>query len=594
MYPVSEAYNTAAKAISRRIKSRVTFNDSVILDGSRLMNMDYKSSAESTSDVGIGSVCAASVKIQFFMPETPIPLSEAKVVPEVGYELEDGSIEYAPLGVFRVSDYSSSDGYKTISVTAYDALGECGVPYSPKVGFPTTISQFLADVLSQCGVTMSDSVVLPDYQISEPYEGDCKQQIGWVAGLLGKNAKMDRSGKLIFTWYNASDYTIDRSCQKMGGFTRSAEEAFVVNSLLIGQTESQFSYGSGEGVVHPNPYVTEEIGQAVFNAIQGTSFYPCKINWRGNPAVDVGDLLLVETTPGVTVPVAIMSHTMKITGGLSSTVECFAKTDKQRTLTRKPSDIKLEQMYDNVLGAFAAATDKIIGAKGGYFKLTYDDLGFPTGWTISDTPTIQDNTRMWIMSSGGLGYSTDGGKTISKIGITMDGEINGELLTIGSVSQDAVEGLAVAFQVLEDGIYSSVSSTYATKEDLEGLEEVQMEQKTAIEQLSDSVNITIQEKVTELNGKIDGINSITTSTGYTFDADGLRISKDNQEIENKITNEGMYVTRDDVPILTANSDGVKALNLTAEQYLIVGKNSRFEDYTGDSGEARTGCFWIGG
>jgi hypothetical protein len=41
-------------------------------------------------------------------------------------------------------------------------------------------------------------------------------------------------------------------------------------------------------------------------------------------------------------------------------------------------------------------------------------------------------------------------------------------------------------------------------------------------------------------------------------------------------------------MLTADDSGVQAKNLHATTYLIVGKNSRFEDYGG-----RTGCFWIG-
>lgn len=39
--------------------------------------------------------------------------------------------------------------------------------------------------------------------------------------------------------------------------------------------------------------------------------------------------------------------------------------------------------------------------------------------------------------------------------------------------------------------------------------------------------------------------------------------------------------------------GVSAENLHATTWLIVGENSRFEDYTDASGEKRTGCFWIG-
>lgn len=89
---------------------------------------------------------------------------------------------------------------------------------------------------------------------------------------------------------------------------------------------------------------------------------------------------------------------------------------------------------------------------------------------------------------------------------------------------------------------------------------------------------------------VEGIDSVTTATGYTFDKDGLRIHKDGEEIENKLDHTGMYVNRSDENVLTANADGVQAINLTAKQHLIIGTNSRIEDY----GENRTACFYIGG
>lgn len=57
----------------------------------------------------------------------------------------------------------------------------------------------------------------------------------------------------------------------------------------------------------------------------------------------------------------------------------------------------------------------------------------------------------------------------------------------------------------------------------------------------------------------------------------------------KLTEDGMTVFKNDEAVLTANNIGVDALNLHATTYLIVGTNSRFEDY----GDNRTGCFWIG-
>ena len=104
---------------------------------------------------------------------------------------------------------------------------------------------------------------------------------------------------------------------------------------------------------------------------------------------------------------------------------------------------------------------------------------------------------------------------------------------------------------------------------------------------SDSVDIKISKAV-------GGINSITTSTGYSFDQDGLHIQKVvngvAEEMENRLDHTGMYVNRGADNILTANNEGVDAINLRSRQFLIIGDNSRFENYESD----RTACFYIGG
>lgn len=109
---------------------------------------------------------------------------------------------------------------------------------------------------------------------------------------------------------------------------------------------------------------------------------------------------------------------------------------------------------------------------------------------------------------------------------------------------------------------------------------------TSIEQTNESIVVNIR----ELQEK--EIDSITTSTGYTFNADGLTIYRSGEEIKNLLDNTGMYVTRSDDEILTANSDGVNAINLSSRQYLIVGDNSRFENYSNGSDTNRTACFYI--
>ena len=101
---------------------------------------------------------------------------------------------------------------------------------------------------------------------------------------------------------------------------------------------------------------------------------------------------------------------------------------------------------------------------------------------------------------------------------------------------------------------------------------------------ADQVSIAIK------NELMDGVNSVKTITGYTFDDKGMMVSKTNSEMSTQITDDGMKVYRNDMPVLTANNEGVDAVNLKASTHLIVGDRSRFENY----GTNRTGCFWVGG
>lgn len=116
-----------------------------------------------------------------------------------------------------------------------------------------------------------------------------------------------------------------------------------------------------------------------------------------------------------------------------------------------------------------------------------------------------------------------------------------------------------------------------------------------INTLTQKVNATItaDDVRLEVQSQLDnGIDKITTNTGYTFDDEGLTVSKTGSEMTTQITEDGMTVSRDNTALLTANNAGVVATNLHANTYLWIGKYSRFEDY--DAEGSRTGCFWVGG
>ena len=134
----------------------------------------------------------------------------------------------------------------------------------------------------------------------------------------------------------------------------------------------------------------------------------------------------------------------------------------------------------------------------------------------------------------------------------------------------------------EQEIQALVTTTTNQKNELTG----QIETLTkAVEQ-----KITPEDVQILISKTVEGIDSITTSKGYTFNDEGLHIKQSGDEMENRLDHTGMYVNREDDNILTANNEGVDAINLRARQFLIVGDNSRLENYA----EKRTGCFYIGG
>ena len=142
-----------------------------------------------------------------------------------------------------------------------------------------------------------------------------------------------------------------------------------------------------------------------------------------------------------------------------------------------------------------------------------------------------------------------------------------------------------SLQLNTDSISSSVSKLEKeTNDALENMDETISELDTKIEQTAEDVNITI----TDI--KINGVNKVTTDTGFTFNEEGLTVSKSDSDITTTITEDGMIVRKGSTDVLTADNTGVKALNLHATTYLFIGVNSRFQDYNNNT---RTGCFWVG-
>ena len=250
-------------------------------------------------------------------------------------------------------------------------------------------------------------------------------------------------------------------------------------------------------------------------------------------------------------------------------------------------DIRFNQFEMNWRGNFNIAI-------GDCLKIETKDGDYVTGYLLDDTITydgaLSQKTR-WRYEEVGVdvtGNPTTIGDKLEQTFAKVD-KVNKEIEIVASDISATNEEIA-AIKMNTDNISLSVESIEKSLSDstesLNGqIEEIQKKVDLGI--TAEDVTISVKETLKS------GVEEITTETGFTFNNEGLTIDKSDSEMKTQITEDGMVVYKNDEAMLTADNTGVYAQNLHATTYLIIGAHSRFEDYEID-GEARTGCFWLGG
>lgn len=146
---------------------------------------------------------------------------------------------------------------------------------------------------------------------------------------------------------------------------------------------------------------------------------------------------------------------------------------------------------------------------------------------------------------------------------------------IGSL-QINTESINMSVQDVQKNVESSIEGIEGTIDTLTK----RVDQTMTAEAVTTTVKTILEQ---------DGVSKVTTTTG-TFDENGLTIAKDGSDLTTTMSHDGMVIERDDMEVLVVNSQGVNAANLHATTFLLVGSNSRFEDYDNNT---RTACFWVG-
>lgn len=374
MQPASEAYRTAISQPGRRLRAHIILGDHVI-DNSYIQLITYKNGCMNDTDFQIGTAVMAKVDVELLNKDGSLsyPFEDQEALINIGVMLADSSHEDIPLGFFTFVKPKRT-GNK-IKLTGWDRMYRFDKQYESTLEYPATLLQIAQDICAKAGVPFKNTIfVNSDYTVpNKPVlEGiTCRKAIAQVAELAGGYARITRDGQLEI--YNISSVPVAAiSKRNYFYFTNKDLPQAAINKIIIKIGAEEASAGTGTNPLYiinnmfcqnPNNAVN-----AIFEVLNGVAYMPYTMKWQGNPALDCGDLITVNTDKGVYTTV-IGNRILTYSGGLREEYSAPGKSNTEKSSTSKGS---LTLAIENVLTEIKVLDGKI---EQRVLKEDFNDLG---------------------------------------------------------------------------------------------------------------------------------------------------------------------------------------------------------------------------
>jgi hypothetical protein len=492
---------------------------------------------------------------------------------------------------FYVTEVHRDETTNQLSVTAYDSLYDASKHTVSELEISSyTIRQFATACADLLGLPLkidSDNTAFDlEYPDGANFDGSetIREALNAVAEVtqtiyyINNNweltfKSLDKDGEPILTLGKKHYITLDNKNNRRLGTICHATELGDNLSASIEQT------GSTQ-YVRDNPFwnMREDIGTLLDNAIArvgGFTINQFDCKWRGNWLLEIGDKIALTTKDDNTITSYLLNDVITYDGTLSERTQWQYDENDEETASN-PTNIgdAIKQTYAKV-----------------------DKVNKKIELVASDVTDNQKNISQLELDTQGIRASVS----------ELSENINGEIATI----TEKQSNFDIELEEISATVSSVESTANANSEAIGNLEISADEIIASVTKIEETTNESLESingDITTLTSKVEaqmteedvqlqitkelenGIDKVVTSTGYVFDETGMTISKSGSEMSTIVTEDGMTVYRSGEAVLVANNEGVQAEDLHATTYLIIGTNSRFEDYESN----RTGCFWVGG
>ena len=196
------------------LKATLTLADGTVMElGQEDLTLSGLTVSEAVSasgrfEVGAAVVGSGTITLSNYTGKfDDVDFTGATVVPYVGIEMADGTVEWLRRAFWNVEQPSSYG--TTIALECLDNLSLLNKPFADvQVNFPATV-QVLADAICRaCGVVFAGGE-FPNrgytFNARPERDMDCRDALSYIAQAAGCFAKCDTAGRVLLAWYDTSD-----------------------------------------------------------------------------------------------------------------------------------------------------------------------------------------------------------------------------------------------------------------------------------------------------------------------------------------------------------------------------------------------------
>ena len=334
MKNASAAFMSAMASPSRMIRGKV-----VVVDGGLTSEYGYANKLQSIEqEVSavkgkmFGAVVSYKSTIKLIDVKNVVQVNVgAKASPQIGI-----NGELLPMTPVYISSntFDEVKGIRTL-------VGEDAIGFTDKyiwndikgdLGATFIIQDVFAAIANKIGTEFMITGELPNVnavytKATFNVNGDetLRQILTAAAEATGAMVFINGNGKMeIKMLSNTIALAIDKNIQ----FDLSTEPSSSLSGIIsINELNDMISVGNNSSyisVISVNPFIdpTDDSSQGklqnLFVKCQGNTFYPYKLKWRGNPALEIGDKIRLTLRDGSTIDTWYLGEKVKYTGGMSA------------------------------------------------------------------------------------------------------------------------------------------------------------------------------------------------------------------------------------------------------------------------------------